>query len=620
MNARWRSRYVVFALVVGQVSCTSSQWRDRLAFRHSDRSPRTELNTAETQNDAAEFADAGFGLSDGEIASDKSRIEESNAVDSEVQLTAYVQPDSNLNPADIVPDPVTLPKQPTSAVLSTDTEVEVPSTSLAMEPVAPTESDGSLPINLASALRLANARPLVIAAAQSSAWVAEARLQRAKLLWIPEFNLGTVYYRHDGYGPDFNRGQNFPAYGAGSVPGGPLNNNLNYFYAYGSFYQTVNLSDAIFQPLVARQALDGQRHDIQTAKNDAVLAAATAYFDVHQHRGEYTATLEVIKRAEILVDRIEQLSRDLVPRIEVDRMKRTLADLTQKAALSRERWRVASANLTQTLRLDPSAVIVPLEQDHLQITLIDPARPIDELITIALCHRPEISARRADIRAAEARVRLEKARPLLPMVLLTGFQTNGGMRSQFGLFGQGADSSINNWGLREDVSLQLIWQLEGMGLGNLARIREERGSQSESIVRLFHFQDTVAAEVTESQAKVQSAAARVVEAEQTLREAIVTFDGNFDGLSQTTRFNDVLYQVYRPQEVVKAIEQLMNSYDQYYGSIADYNRAQFEMFHALGYPAAEIALTQPPGEAIDVDLQRPFNLPPVIDGPPAANR
>jgi len=29
----------------------------------------------------------------------------------------------------------------------------------------------------------------------------------------------------------------------------------------------------------------------------------------------------------------------------------------------------------------------------------------------------------------------------------------------------------------------------------------------------------------------------------------------------------------------------MQAYDQYFGTVADYNRAQFELFHALGYPA-----------------------------------
>ena len=71
-------------------------------------------------------------------------------------------------------------------------------------PLEPT--DLQFPINLATALRLSDARPLIVAAAQASVWVAEAELTRAKVLWVPQLNIGGDYIRHDGGGPDFNKG------------------------------------------------------------------------------------------------------------------------------------------------------------------------------------------------------------------------------------------------------------------------------------------------------------------------------------------------------------------------------------------------------------------------------
>ena len=40
-----------------------------------------------------------------------------------------------------------------------------------------------------------------------------------------------------------------------------------------------------------------------------------------------------------LVQNIEALSKDLVPRVEVDRAKKLLADLEQNAAIKRQEWR-----------------------------------------------------------------------------------------------------------------------------------------------------------------------------------------------------------------------------------------------------------------------------------------
>ena len=60
-----------------------------------------------------------------------------------------------------------------------------------------------------------------------------------------------------------------------------------------------------------------------------------------------------------------------------------------------------------------------------------------------------------------------------------------------------------------------------------------------------------------------------------------------------------------------ALQQLQQAYDNYYGTIADYNRAQFRLFHALGYPAGVLACERTPGAVLPVDLTRPPQMAPV---------
>ena len=163
------------------------------------------------------------------------------------------------------------------------------------------------------------------------------------------------------------------------------------------------------------------------------------------------------------------------------------------------------------------------------------------------------------------------------------------------MFGLGPNNTMNQWAGRDDISLQPLWQLDAMGIGNMARIKEQRGMQSMAIIEFFRTQDMVAAEVTRSMARLQSATARVSQADRALRTAIITFNGNFEGLKQTTRLGDVLVLVNRPQEVVFALQLLKLALDDYFTTVAEYNRAQFEVFHALGYPAGEITYLQAPG-------------------------
>ena len=471
-------------------------------------------------------------------------------------------------------------------------------------PLEPT--DLRFPINLATALRLSDARPLIVAAAQASVWVAEAELKRAKILWVPSILFGVDYIRHDGGGPDFNKG----------IMTAP---SVNFFYAGPSLYQYVNLTDAIYQPLAARQVLSSRHWNIQSAKNDALFQTADAYFRVHQYRGMYAGALYTVERGRDLVERIAQLSRELVPRVEVDRARNMLADLEQRAVSARQEWRVASANLTQVLRLDPRAVVVPVEHDHVQVTLIDPGRPLDDLMPIALTDRPELASHRALVQAAEIGIRREKMRPLLPVVMLNGFQS-AGMLIQGGIFGLGPNGSLNQWKGRDDVSIQLMWQLENFGIGNLARIKQQRGNESRAMIDLRKAQDMVAADVTRAQARVQSAAARVLQADRALRTGIITFNGHLEGLEQTRRLENVLVLTFRPQEAVYSLELLNVAFDEYFTTVAEYNRAQFDLFHALGYPAQELANLRPPGELQPVDTTRPPFLPPVGNGPPPATR
>jgi outer membrane protein TolC len=473
---------------------------------------------------------------------------------------------------------------------------------------APTEpGDVRFPINLATALRLSDARPLIVAAAQASAWAAEADLQKARVLWLPDVNAAAAYVRHDGGGPDFNKG----------IMTAP---SVNFFYAGGGLTMFLATTDALFEPLVARQVLNARHWDVQAAKNDALMRTADAYFRVHQHRGMYAGRLYCVERGRELIERLATMSHDLVQGFEVDRARNMVADIQQRAVSARQEWRVASADMTQVLRLDPRAVVEPIEHDHLQVTLIEPGRALEELMPIALTNRPELAAHQAMIQAATARIRREKMRPVLPLVLLNGFQSPGGMLIQGGIFGLGPNGSLNQWTGRDDVSVQLIWQLENLGIGNLARVKKQRAEQSQAMVDLFRDQDMVAADVTRALARVQSAALRVVQADRALRTGIITLNGSFEGLREIRRFANVLVLISRPQEAVFALDLLRTAFDEYFITVAEYNRAQFELFHALGYPAREVALEHLPGELRPVELARPNFLPPVGHGPPPATR
>lgn len=523
-----------------------------------------------------------------------------------------------------IPTPMRLglPAQPSRL---SPLEVPAPAEVVNLEIPKPEPGDLRFPINLATALRLSDVRPLVIAAAQASAWIAEARLQKTKTLWIPTLNIGFDYTRHDGIGPDTLRGQNLPvgqnAFGQPDPAsfGRPLVQNVNFFYGGGALFLMQYATDIIFEPLAARQELNAARWSIQTAKNDALFVTADAYFEVHKWRGTYAGAIDVVVKGRRLVAKIKSLDPDLVPAVEVDRARNFLADLEQQAVVARQNWRKSSAALTKVLRLDPRAVVEPLEPDHLQITLIDPGRPIDQLMAIALTNRPELASQQSLVQASLVKIRREKLRPVLPVVMMNGLQTPY-EQLQFGALGIGSGNKMNLWYPRDDFSPGVMWQLDSFGMGNAAMVKWMRSDASENLVQFFRAQDMVAADVTRAQARLQSAAARVVQAERELRGALVNYKGAEEGLGQTQRFGDVLQLIFRPQEVVFALKLLNMAYDDYWSTVAEYNQAQFRVYHALGYPARELAYFRRTGPILAINTTRPRYLPPVGTGPPPPSR
>src|SRR5262249_3458487 len=132
---------------------------------------------------------------------------------------------------------------------------------------------------------------------------------------------------------------------------------------------------------------------------------------------------------------------------------------------------------------------------------------------------------------------------------------------------------------------------QNLGLGNRARARERRGEHELSILELFRMEDQVAADVVQSYTLAQSAAGRMKEAEDELRQAVDSVEKNLLGVTpREPGVAKAAQLVIRPQEVVAAIQALSQAYVDYYGAVADYNRFQFRLYRALGHPAQTVQI------------------------------
>jgi outer membrane protein TolC len=449
-------------------------------------------------------------------------------------------------------------------------------------PAPPQPDNTPLDINLPTALSLANAQAIDVALAAQRIQVAVAALEQANVLWLPTITIGGDFSRHDGQIQDssgniLNNSRSSTMFGVGTGIG-----NAAIF----------NVNDAIFAPLVARQQLRARQADQQTASNDTLLAVSDAYFNVQQARGELVGALDALRRTQEMVRRTKKLAPGLVPELETIRVETEAARRQQAELVARERWQMASAELLRLLRLDPTAQVRPVEPPQLRIDLCAIDRSIDDLIPIGLMHRPELASQQAQVEATLTILKQEKLRPLIPSILLRGFSTPVTGTLAAGAFGGGANSTIANSGIRSDFDLQVLWQLDNLGFGNRARIHQRQAENRQAVMEFFRTQDRIAAEVAQAHAQAQFAARRASFAEKGLRLAIESADKNLLALSQTEGADNRVALLVRPQEAVAAVQSLAQAYLDYFGAIADANRAQFRLYRALGRPADCLAPDQ----------------------------
>ena len=132
--------------------------------------------------------------------------------------------------------------------------------------------DTVMRVTLPTALQLARVRPIDIILAGRRIEVAQAQLERAQVLWIPDLVVGFDYLRHDG------RIQR--------IDGDVITTSKSAIMAGAGPVAVFGLTDAIYSPLAAKQVVRGREAELQATLNDTIYQIADAYCVLQQARGE----------------------------------------------------------------------------------------------------------------------------------------------------------------------------------------------------------------------------------------------------------------------------------------------------------------------------------------------
>jgi outer membrane protein TolC len=441
------------------------------------------------------------------------------------------------------------------------------------------------PIDLPTALRLADANNPTVGLARARVREALAQLDRVRVLWVPTLSMGPTFFYHDGIDQN-RRGDIFTvARGYYTLGIGPT--------------LRVDLSDALYLPLVAQQTVRAADSQATATTNNIQLDVALAYLDLVEIHALLVINADILERT-------EQILRAAQAGAEAGRNK-TAADVnraTTEVNLRREerlvlrgRAAAAAARLARLLNLSPSVQLVPYEVAVVPLVLIPGETTLDELIQMGLRNRPEMAVAQAEVAAAETLLRQSKAAPLLPRV--QGEFIGGGLSG-------GRNDDFSPLQSQYNAGVALVWNLEAFGLGNAAIIRGRRAGQDAALYRLQETQALIASQVVEAAETSAARFAALDAAQEAVRQALEMYRKFRDASFALTGAKGQLQL--DALETLTAVQALNQARVQYLQQVIEFNRSQFRLYTAIG---------QPPLSGLDCAVPQPLVVPVVPTAPGA---
>ena len=435
------------------------------------------------------------------------------------------------------------------------------------------------PIDLDTALRLAGVQNPELNLARQRVLESVALRQLAAARFLPSINPGMNYDTHTGNlqqsnGNILSVNRSAVYVGAGSMAVAAGTVNIPGVFLGG------NTAVGIFSYLESRQFVRQREFENLAVRNQVFLQVALAYSELLRAEGRHAVALQAREEARA----IARLTADYAETGQgrYADANRAATELQRRESYIKQvesELITASARLCQLLNLDPSIRLHPTDAYVVPHPLVPDPIPVAELIALGLLRRPELGAQRASVIQGLLLLDAAKALPFSPTIYI-GFSAGG--------FGGGSNlvrPIFGGFGGRTDFDAAAFWTIQNLGVGNLAMIRAANANLQVRRFEQIEMLNLVRAQVAEAYAKTHARYAQIETNESAIKSGLLSFTQDLTRIRYRSR--DVL-----PIELLDSFRLMAGARIDYIDAIVDYNRAQFELYVALGQPPAN-ALAHP---------------------------
>jgi outer membrane protein TolC len=406
-------------------------------------------------------------------------------------------------------------------------------------------------IDLVTALQLAGANSLDIQIARERLNAASADATSAVFAFLPWLSAGAAYRAHGGLIQDVV-GNIVTADKEASLVGGAIN-------------LQVDVGEALYHSLAAKQRRLAAEHGLVGQRQETLLRAAQGYFDLLMAQASVTIAEEALQ---ISQEYEAQLQRavDVGIALKGDELRVQVQSRRNQLALQQatEQRLVLAARLAESLRLDPTLLLVASDKELVPLPPVAPLEAVEALVAEALASRPEASQASALVQAAEETRKAAVYGPLIPT--LAGQALFGDLRG-------GPDGVPTRSGASRDYAAAVSWRLGPGGILDVGRTRAATARLGESQSNLDKVKDAIAREVVEARTRLVSQREQMT----TAREALTVAE---DGLRLARARME--FGVGVVLENIVAEQDLTRSRLDYVHAIGEHDKAQYALERVLG--------------------------------------
>jgi outer membrane protein TolC len=406
-------------------------------------------------------------------------------------------------------------------------------------------------IDLATAMRLAGAKPVDLELARNQVRQAEAKYAETRNKFFPWFTVGAGYRRLDGNTQD--------------TPGNISDVSKQSYQAGIGVVAEFRIGEAIYQSLAAKQRAAAASHAVESVRQNLLAEVSAGYFDLLRAQ----AALKVSEQSKTLAANYESQVTSAVAAgvaFEADQYRAQAQalrhEITSRKAL--EDIQISSARLCELLRLPNGLDLRGVDSQLVPLDYHPPSSSLGEQVRRALDQRPELRSREALLQAARADTGGAVKGPLIPDVSL---------RANTGGLGGGQNGDTGNFDDSSEFMFGVGWRIGPGGLFDHARVEAARAAEASEDILLEKARLRITREVLEAMARVRSVDARLVTVRKLLEATEKSYQLSVDRGS--TGVGGVL-------ETLRAEEDLSFARMAWFDLVTEYNKAQIALRRACG--------------------------------------